>query len=534
MTIYTISSGEILSGTTLLSNSISVGTVNILNGDTVVVSSGGFVENISAMPGLIKVANGGSATSIEIASGGAISAVAGAVLSNDTVLTGGILYDTGATNNNTGLTVSAGGILDVTGTTGSQTIPVTVAAGSEIEFGGIPTSGVIGSSTSNGNTVLTFSGTALQHEQVVLSGVWNYTVDTSSGHDILTIVPVCYAEGTLIDTPTGLRAIEAIKAGDMVVVLRDGKRVAEAANWVGYSTIDLSRHAKPEHAAPIRIKAGALSENVPARDLVLSPEHCMILNGRAVPVKLLVNGGSIAREYPAAPFTYYHIELERHGILLAEGAESESYLDTGNRASFDNAGVPRVLHPTFEVNPTAARWATDACVPLAQVPNEVAPIWQTLAERSDMLGYKIPTPSLVTNPDVHLTVDGKRIQPTSDRKGRYVFMVPAGVKSVSLDSRFCIPADKMIPGMRDTRRLGVSVDWIAIRTTTTETILSADHPSLSAGWHDIERENETMWRWTDGSATIPWTNVEGSAVLTVKCTPVAEYPVYDDKLRLVA
>ena len=407
-------------------------------------------------------------------------------------------------------------------------------AGSEIEFGGIPTSGVIGSSTVSGNTVLTFSGTSLQHEQVVLSGAWNYTVDASSGHDILTIVPVCYAEGTLIETPEGARAIETIQAGDMVTVLRDGQHVAEAAHWVGFSKIDLTHHAKPELAAPIRIKAGALAENVPARDLVLSPEHCMILNGRAVPVKLLVNGGSIAREYPAAPFTYYHIELDRHGILLAEGAESESYLDTGNRASFDNAGMPRVLHPTFEVNPTSERWATDACAPLAQVAGEVAPIWQSLAERSDAMGLKIPTPAMVTSPDVHLTVDGKRIQPTSDRNGRYVFMVPAGAKSVSLNSRFCIPADQMIPGMRDTRRLGVSVDWMAIRTSTTETILSADHPSLSAGWNDIERDGETMWRWTDGSATIPWTNVEGSAVLTVKCKPVPQYPVYDEKLRLVA
>jgi hypothetical protein len=164
----------------------------------------------------------------------------------------------------------------------------------------------------------------------------------------------------------------------------------------------------------------------------------------------------------------------------------------------------------------------------------VAPIWQSLAERSDAMGLKIPTPAAVTSPDVHLTVDGKRIQPTSDRNGRYVFMVPAGATAVSLDSRFCIPADQMIPGMRDTRRLGLSVDWMAIRTATAETILAADHPSLTAGWHDIEHDNGTMWRWTDGAATIPWANVQGSAVLTIKCKPVAQYPIYDEKLRLVA
>ena len=67
-----------------------------------------------------------------------------------------------------------------------------------------------------------------------------------------------------------------------------------------------------------------------------------------------------------------------------------------------------------------------------------------------------------------------------------------------------------------------------------ETILSADHPALQEGWNDAERSGAAMWRWTDGAATIPWDNITGSAVVTVRCTPVDQYPVYDETLALVA
>jgi hypothetical protein len=92
----------------------------------------------------------------------------------------------------------------------------------------------------------------------------------------------------------------------------------------------------------------------------------------------------------------------------------------------------------------------------------------------------------------------------------------------------------MVAAHRDSRRLGVRVNWIAIRSEDAETILSADHPGLQDGWNDVEGEGKSIWRWTDGAATIPWDNVAGSAILTVCCTTVGQYPLYDDKARLVA
>jgi hypothetical protein len=340
-------------------------------------------------------------------------------------------------------------------------------------------------------------------------------------------------EGVRIRTARGEQAVETISAGDAVAVIRGGKEVMEPVKWIGFTAVDLSSHAHVEEAAPIRIRAGAIGENEPVRDLYLSPEHCLILDDRCVPAKLLVNGGSIVSERSHAPFTYYHLELEQHGILLAENTAAESYLDTGNRSVFDNSGQPRQLHPTFRFNANSERWLTDACAPLANQ-TEVEAIWTRLADRSASIGFPIPDVLTVEDADIRLVADGEVIVPTSARDSRYVFMVPAGVTSITLASRFCIPTDKMVAAHRDSRRLGVRVNWIAIRSEDAETILSADHPGLQDGWNDVEGEGKSIWRWTDGAATIPWDNVAGSAILTVCCTTVGQYPLYDDKARLVA
>jgi hypothetical protein len=349
------------------------------------------------------------------------------------------------------------------------------------------------------------------------------------GHNPVT----CYKSGVQLRTARGEVPIEAIASGEEIVVIRNGQEVLEPIKWVGFTSIDLARHTHVEDAAPIRIRAGAIAEGQPARDLFVSPEHCLIIEGRCIPAKLLVNGGSIVSERDHSPFTYYHVELEQHGILLAENTPAESYLDTGNRGNFDNSGEPKQLFPSFTLNANSARWETDACAPLANAA-EVEAAWSALAERSVTIGFAIPEIITVQDADVRIVADGAVIPPTSARDSRYVFMVPAGVTAVTLASRFCIPSDKMDSAQRDTRRLGVRVNWIAIRSDDAETIISADHPALQDGWNDVEGQGNSIWRWTDGAASIPWENVSGAAVLTVCCTQVDQYPLYDDNVRLVA
>ena len=155
-----------------------------------------------------------------------------------------------------------------------------------------------------------------------------------------TVVFACFLRGTRIATPYGEVAVEDLRAGDVVLTLNKGRT---PIRWIGRRVLDPLMIDRPRDAWPIRIRRGALSENVPHRDLLVSPDHCMLVEDVLVPAKLLVNGTTIVQEERREPFEYFHIELESHDILLAEGMLSESYLDLGNRHMFLGQGVAQVL-----------------------------------------------------------------------------------------------------------------------------------------------------------------------------------------------
>ena len=75
---------------------------------------------------------------------------------------------------------------------------------------------------------------------------------------------------------------------------------------------------------------------------------------------------------------------------------------------------------------------------------------------------------------------------------------------------------------------------VTVRSDAGETVIPADHPGLEAGWHAVETDDTKLWRWTDGSASLPWAKMPAAAVVTIDCTPVDAYPVYDERGRLVA
>jgi hypothetical protein len=194
----------------------------------------------------------------------------------------------------------------------------------------------------------------------------------------------CFAAGTRIATPDGSVAVEALRIGDLVTTV-DG--AARPVRWIGHRGIDLERHADRARAEPIRIRKDAVVAGLPSRDLLISPDHALFLEGALVPARLLVNGTSIARETAARRVVYYHVELDNHDVLYAEGLPVESYLDTGNRSMFENGGGAMRLHPDF--SESAAAWEAGACAPLLTAPNAVARIRRGLAERAEALGLRM-------------------------------------------------------------------------------------------------------------------------------------------------
>ncbi len=144
----------------------------------------------------------------------------------------------------------------------------------------------------------------------------------------------CFAEGTRILGEDGEVPVEQVAVGDWVPGQVSGQR--RRVRWVGRRTVDVSNHPRPWDVAPVRIRAGALAAGQPARDLLLSPDHAVLVRGVLIPVRYLLNGATIVQQR-VARITYWHLELDAHDVLLAEGMPCESFLDTGNRGTFTDA-----------------------------------------------------------------------------------------------------------------------------------------------------------------------------------------------------
>jgi len=167
----------------------------------------------------------------------------------------------------------------------------------------------------------------------------------------------CFAAGTRISTSRGDVAVEALRVGDVVQVLHG--RHSEPVTWIGHRTVDCTRHPRPHLVWPVRIAAHAFGPGRPCRDLYVSPDHAIYVSDVLIPAKYLVNGQSIV-QVECDEVTYYHVELSRHAVLLAEALPAESYLDDGDRANFANHDGPVTLHPDF-----ASRiWEAEGCAPL--------------------------------------------------------------------------------------------------------------------------------------------------------------------------
>ena len=143
----------------------------------------------------------------------------------------------------------------------------------------------------------------------------------------------CFREGTRIRTASGERAVEDLRPGEPVIT-RAGE--SRPIVWIGRRRIVCRTWPDPRKVWPVRIAAGALGPLTPAADLFLSPDHAVCLDSVLIPVKYLLNGTTI-RQVPVDAVTWYHVELDSHDVILAEGAPVETYLETGDRAGFDRA-----------------------------------------------------------------------------------------------------------------------------------------------------------------------------------------------------
>jgi hypothetical protein len=389
------------------------------------------------------------------------------------VWSGGVAGTSGATL--TGTLTAAGDL--ATATIGGQTL--TLRAYSDIAGGVLFT-------TTDYATFYAFLSVPFD---AAVQYALSYTVAGNSGL-------ACFAAGTRIATARGERPVEALRAGMAVRTLRRG---LVPVRWLG------RRRIAPEGAGswPVRIAAHAFAPGRPRRDLLLSPDHAVFAGGGLIPVRCLVNGATIAT-LPLAAVEYWHVELPAHDLLRAEGLPAESFLDTGNRGSFDNAGrVPGGNSPARSLR----IWARHGCAPLLLTRAAQAPVRRHLLARAAVLGHR-----RTDDPGLAVFACGTAL-PLQRAGMVWRATVPAGARRLLIRSRSAVPAE-LLADSDDARRLGIAVTRLTLDGAC---VPFADR---AAGWH----RPEPGLHWSTGNAMLLCnTNADAPRLLDIAAAALLRY-----------
>jgi hypothetical protein len=480
-----VSNTGVITGTNFGVNiSGAVGTVEnagFIGGTLDAVSFGaGFANRLIVDPGAVfdgTVDGGaGASSTLELASSGA-GTLGG--LGSQYIDFSQVVVDPGATwtltGDNTlgvGITLDAGATLEIAGT---------VASGESIVFAGSGAELVIDTTASMAGSVVNFA----ENETIDLRGVspssvsysgtgqLDYTApggptafpltlgvsgtvqavtDDAGGADVTAL---CFCAGTLLATPDGEVPVERLAVGDMVLTASGSAR---SVVWIGVGRV-LAARGRRSAATPVIVRKGALADNVPHHDLHVTKGHGLWLDAVLIPVEFLVNHRSILWDDRAQEVVLYHVELDGHDVVLANGAPAESYRDDGNRWLFANANSGWGLPPKL------------LCAPVLTGGVVVDAVWRRLLDRA---GARPGLP-VTGDPDLHLLVDGARVEAAWSSDTAHLFRLPAR------------------PG--------------CVRGGARLVVVEADDARLAQGFHAYEHEIGV--RWTDGEGVLPAEVFEG-------------------------
>ncbi len=446
-----------LSGGDIVANSISLGTAAKITGT-------GFIEAQSLTnSGTIAAAGGALVIGGNIANSGVLGIGAGASLDIVHALTGGAISFSGT---NAELTINDAGLFTATvkNMVGHDVIDLIGVPPADVTYAG-------GSITVTDTAGLALGGFAL----TAASGQPAVTiVADGSGGALITLgdeMP-CFARGTRLLTPTGYKPIEILKPGDPLITASGDRR---AIRWIGRRTLDF---CSAKASQPILMKADAFGPGLPLRPLRLSPLHAVFLSGVLVPALHLVNGATIVHEPAQAAGTYFHVELDRHDIVLADGLPCETYLDTGNRGA--------LYHESGVRSPCRKQ-----CARRITTGPKLAAIRRRLHDIALQTGF-----SLTYQPVLRAVTNDRTILPDIQRHhGRRVahFQLPPDSHRLTLLSRCASPADTD-PDSEDRRDLAICLHSARA---------GRRHIRLGSGWHERAASDQGVWMGAAAQLLLP-------------------------------
>jgi hypothetical protein len=292
----------------------------------------------------------------------------------------------------------------------------------------------------------------------------------------------CFCAGTRLLTPTGYRPVEFFSPGDPVITIGG---IARAVRWIGRRTLDLSLEPR---AQPVRFASGALGPGIPARPVLLSPLHAVFIDDLLVPALHLVNGATVTQE-PQSAATYYHLELDRHDVIMADGMPAETYLDNGNRgALYHEQGTRGISGPP--------------CGLLVTTGPKLAAIRRKLHNIALEAGFS-PTYTFSLRGAAAHTAILPRI---SRKSGRRIarFRLPPNAAALRLAARAAAPADTD-PDSEDRRKLGIC-------------LRDAGGAALGRGWLARAPADNGIWMGASAELLLP----PGLATLTLDLAAVVQ------------
>lgn len=506
VTVLTGTWSAVLSGDrTVYVNNANTSTVNApirMSGGTLIVTSGAVASGVLGLGGYptVSVLSGGTLAESQI-NNGYVYVNGGGVTTGNAFNSNPIVYSAGASS-----------IGDMFFNSGYGADSVSVRDGATL----------IDPQIQNGAPVTISSGATVVNPVVTSGG--SLTIAGGSAK-------ACFLAGAMIETPDGECPVEALEIGQLVMVYRDGVARPEPVTRLLKARAEVDSAFEDDRAGyPVLVSAHSFGPSVPCTDLLVTAEHCFLLEGAFIPVRMLVNGLNIRYLRDRTHYDYYHVELARHGIIRANNALTESYLDTVTalrrdemaRLEDEAAGTGVAVHRS---------WPVHGAAPLRIGRDFVKPVHDAIRaryrKRDIRPGLSVPSeaPEVETDPDLHLvTEDGTRLDIRRRTEHERIFEIPEGTRRVYLASRTMRPCDVEGPFLDDRRHLGVLVGRMTLFAARgTHPVNTHLEGGDLEGWEALDCG--TM-RWTTGHATLalgPYAET-GPGLLAIEILAAGPYP----------